>query len=59
MSETTEREWASLLPELLHPPGGFSACIPQRAEDRAAALCYLSNDINPNTYNMRFKYLKE
>ena len=48
-----------LLPELLHPPGGFSACIPQRAEDRAAALCYLSNDINPNTYNMRFKYLKE
>ena len=38
----------------------FSARIPEGTEDyRAAALSYLSDDINPNTYNMRFKYLKK
>lgn len=51
---------ASLLPGPLHPPGGFSTCIPRGTEDyRAAALSYLSDDIHPNTCNMRFKYLKK
>ena len=38
----------------------FSARIPEGTEDyRAAALSYLSDDIDPNTYNMCFKYLKK
>ncbi|NLL37046.1 MAG: tyrosine-type recombinase/integrase [Fretibacterium sp.] len=38
----------------------FSKRIPEGTEDyRAAALSYLSDDINPNTYNIRFKYIKK
>lgn len=38
----------------------FSARIPEGTEDyRAAVLSYLSDDINPNTYNLRFAYLKK